>query len=299
MKEELNLKHLKSVGSLSGCINKGSVYDTDKGKIFVKCNSGSEADVMFKGEYQSLKELSQTKTVKVPEPLLIGEVDKKNFLVMEYLDLKNLNNYSSELGTLLAQLHLHNIRALNQQKETSNLIGKNNQAIDKFGFHITTACGYLPQNNEWCDDWVSFYTQQKLQYQINLIIREKENREIIELWSHLQQKIPIFFKDITVQPSLLHGDLWCGNAGETDFEPVIFDPASFYGHHEYDLAIAVMFGGFKNQFFKSYHALIKKTPGFNQRQELYLLFHHLNHWNHFGTHKNSSLQIMKSLIQQK
>ncbi|KAK6617464.1 hypothetical protein RUM43_014473 [Polyplax serrata] len=229
MKEELNLKHLKSVGSLSGCINKGSVYDTDKGKIFVKCNSGSEADVMFKGEYQSLKELSQTKTVKVPEPLLI------------------------ELGTLLAQLHLHNIRALNQQKETSNLIGKNNQAIDKFGFHITTACGYLPQNNEWCDDW----------------------------------------------PSLLHGDLWCGNAGETDFEPVIFDPASFYGHHEYDLAIAVMFGGFKNQFFKSYHALINKTPGFNQRQELYLLFHHLNHWNHFGTHKNSSLQIMKSLIHQK
>ncbi len=59
---------------------------------------------------------------------------------------------------------------------------------------------------------------------------------------------------------------------------VIFDAASFYGHHEYDLGITGMFGGFSNEFYSSYHKLIPKQPGFEQRHQLYQLFHYLNHW---------------------
>jgi protein-ribulosamine 3-kinase len=98
---------------------------------------------------------------------------------------------------------------------------------------------------------------------------------------------------------------------------VAFDPASFYGHHEFDLAIADMFGGFNNSFYNAYHTLIPKSPGFEQRHQLYLLFHHLNHWyvvwyglkqihlagcfyitrNHFGSgYKGSTLQIMRDLV---
>ena len=66
---------------------------------------------------------------------------------------------------------------------------------------------------------------------------------------------------------------WC-----TFIFSVIFDAASFYGHHEYDLGIAGMFGGFGSSFYNAYHALIPKSPGFDQRHQLYKLFHNLNHW---------------------
>ena len=105
-----------------------------------------------------------------------------------------------------------------------------------------------------------------------------------------------FFSNIEVFPSLLHGDLWSGNIGQVDDTPVVFDPASFYGHHEYDLAIGKMFGGFTGEFHKSYHAVIPKQEGFETRSELYQLFHYLNHWNHFGDgYRAQSLSIMKNL----
>lgn len=296
LKEQLDLKVLKSVETQSGCISAGKVYETDKGKIFVKVNTGSEANVMFQGEYESLNKIFETKIISVPKPILVGKIQNKSFIAMDYLNFNGLNKYSSQLGKSLAELHLHNIKALKKKEKSENLVGSQYEAIEKFGFHIPTACGYILQNNEWSSDWVSFYATQKLNHQINLILKKKGSREINELWSQLQLKIPLFFKNIEIEPSLLHGDLWCGNVGETESEPVIFDPASFYGHHEYDLAIAVMFGGFDKTFFDSYHSIIKKTEGFNKRQELYLLFHHLNHWNHFNSHKNSSLQIMRNLI---
>lgn len=59
---------------------------------------------------------------------------------------------------------------------------------------------------------------------------------------------------------------------------VIFDPASFFGHAEYDFGIARMFGGFTSDFFNAYHKLIPKASGFEQRLDIYELYHHINHW---------------------
>ncbi|KAF4528576.1 hypothetical protein B566_EDAN015723 [Ephemera danica] len=79
--------------------------------------------------------------------------------------------------------------------------------------------------------------------------------------------------------------------------PVIFDPASFYGHSEYELAISSMFGGFGKTFYTEYHKKIPQAPGFCERQDLYKLFHNLNHWNHFGTgYRTASIKLMKSLL---
>lgn len=285
LQEKLQTKLLKKFNSTyGGCISSGCCFQTDNGKIFVKYNSKSGADIMFNGEFHGLKEIYSTKTIKVPEPILTGEIGNKKFIVMEYLNIKATHRQSSPLGKSLADLHLHNIK-----RESNN--------IDKFGFHLTTCCGYLPQNNEWCEDWVQFYASQRLLPQIQMIEKNKNCREVSELWSQLQIKIPSFFKGLNIKPSLLHGDLWSGNAGETNEDPVIYDPAAFYGHHEYDLAIANMFGGFDNEFYKAYHNLIPKEEGFEKRHELYKLFHHLNHWNHFGSaYRDSSLQIMRNLI---
>lgn len=116
-------------------------------------------------------------------------------------------------------------------------------------------------------------------------------------FSILQLKIPQFFKDVEVVPALLHGDLWGGNVAECAEGPVIYDPASFYGHSEYELGIAGMFGGFNNSFYSAYHAKIPRAPGFEKRNQLYQLFHYLNHWNHFGGgYRGSSVRIMKDLL---
>lgn len=118
-----------------------------------------------------------------------------------------------------------------------------------------------------------------------------------ELWPRLQRRIPSFFEGVEIEPALLHGDLWSGNAAENENGPVIFDPASFYGHHEFELAIAGMFGGFTTQFYDAYHKLVPKAAGFALRHKLYTLFHYLNHWNHFGTgYRSQSIAIMRELL---
>lgn len=100
-----------------------------------------------------------------------------------------------------------------------------------------------------------------------------------------------------IVPALLHGDLWGGNVAESAEGPVIFDPASFYGHSEFELGIAGMFGGFSNSFYSAYHGKIPQGPGFAKRNQLYQLFHYLNHWNHFGGgYRGSSIRIMNNLV---
>nr|KAF6415703.1 fructosamine 3 kinase related protein [Molossus molossus] len=151
--------------------------------------------------------------------------------------------------------------------------------------------------NDWQKDWVAFYAQQRIQPQMDMVEKGSGDREALELWSALQLKIPDLFLDLDIVPALLHGDLWGGNVAEDSSGPIIFDPASFYGHSEYELAIAGMFGGFSSTFYSAYHNKIPKAPGFEKRLKLYQLFHYLNHWNHFGSgYRGSSLNIMRNLI---
>jgi len=84
-------------------------------------------------------------------------------------------------------------------------------------------------------------------------------------------------------PSLLHGDLWIGNAGANRArEPLVFDPAVWYGHDEFDLSISTLFGHFNPGMLKEYHRLRPRKDGFLKRQRVYRLFHLLNHLNLHG-----------------
>jgi len=84
-------------------------------------------------------------------------------------------------------------------------------------------------------------------------------------------------------PALLHGDLWSGNAGATvDGEPVVFDPAVYYGDREADLAMTELFGGFPACFYAAYREAWPLDAGYVQRRMLYNLYHVLNHLNLFG-----------------
>lgn len=112
-----------------------------------------------------------------------------------------------------------------------------------------------------------------------------------------QVKIPDMFHGLEIVPALLHGDLWAGNVAENNEEPIVYDPACFYGHSEFELAISLMFGGFPKSFFTAYHKKLPKAPGFDRRQLLYQLFNYLNHWNHFGLeYRRPSLGTMHKLL---
>lgn len=277
-----------------GCSNKGSVYETDGGLVYVKTNNYQQSKEMFDGEMAGLIEMAKTGAIRVPEPKVVVQSSKghNSALVMEYIDMRNCRNQST-LGTNLATMHLHNSR----RKDKPDY-------VHQFGYNIHTSCGFINQPNNWSRDWVKFFTDQRLGHQFYLL---QEKGFVLDdeydLWHELKRRTPLFFGGIEIYPSLLHGDLWSGNTAETNdphSTPVVFDPACFYGHHEYDLGITDMFGGFNSSFYNAYHSLIPKDPGFEDRHDLYQLYHYLNHWNQFGSgYRASALSIMNKLIKKK
>lgn len=95
--------------------------------------------------------------------------------------------------------------------------------------------------------------------------------------------VPGLLTGVKITPSLIHGDLWIGNAGATEEHgPIIFDPACFFGHHEMELAMMTLFEGFRDDFWGAYHAKVPKAPGFETRHKLYKLYYYLNQLNLFG-----------------
>lgn len=304
LRRELGCGSVKATGhSGGGCISQGQSYDTDRGRVFVKVNAQPEARRMFEGEMASLTAILKTDTVKVPKPIkVLGAPGGSSMLVMEHLDMRYLSSHAAKLGAQLADLHLENKRRGETLQKEASRVGRGGGQeerpfVDQFGFDVVTCCGYLPQVNDWQKDWVTFYAQQRIQPQMDMLAKGSGDRDALELWSALQLKIPDLFLDLDIVPALLHGDLWGGNVAEDSSGPIIFDPASFYGHSEYELAIAGMFGGFSSTFYSAYHNKIPKAPGFEKRLKLYQLFHYLNHWNHFGSgYRGSSLNIMRNLI---
>ncbi|XP_013361465.1 PREDICTED: fructosamine-3-kinase isoform X5 [Chinchilla lanigera] len=258
---------------------------------------------MFEGEMASLEALRSTGLLRVPRPIKVIDLPGGGAaFVMEHLKMKSLSSQASKLGEQMADLHLYNQKLREKQKEEENTVGCRAegvvpQYVTKFGFHTVTCCGFIQQVNDWQDDWPTFFTRHRLQAQLDLIEKDYADREARELWSRLQVKIPDLFRGLEIVPALLHGDLWSGNVAENDEGPIVYDPACFYGHSEFELAIALMFGGFPRSFFTAYHQKLPKAPGFDRRLLLYQLFNYLNHWNHFGReYRSASLGAMRKLL---
>ncbi|XP_028968845.1 ketosamine-3-kinase [Galendromus occidentalis] len=292
-KKILNTKRFTPTGQCGGgCINQGETYDTDNGQVFVKSNFKDGAKQMFEGEFASLEAIRATGAVRVPKPLhvVVSETGHGAALVMEALDMVSWERNPYDLGRQLANLHRHN----------QILIEKNDpSAVRRFGFHITTCCGFLPLDNTWKDDWIDFYVNNRIEPQIKLLENKGEDTGIREIWARAIDDLPRLFENVSVIPSLLHGDLWSGNTAEVEGELVIFDPGSFYGHSEFDFGIIKMFGGFNHSFYDGYRKVIPEEEGFDGRCDLYELFHQLNHWNHFGSgYKRSSIELLRRLSDQ-
>jgi fructosamine-3-kinase len=156
-------------------------------------------------------------------------------------------------------------------------------AAARFGWHRDNTIGATPQRNDWTADWLEFFVRHRLGFQLDLAERSGHGGRWIEQGRELCEHAGAFFSGCAPQPSLLHGDLWGGNwAADASGAPVIFDPATYYGDREADLAMTHLFGGFGREFYAAYEAAWPLDHGANARRNLYNLYHVLNHLNLFG-----------------
>lgn len=246
-----------------GCINASYVIGNEQRRLFVKLNQASRLD-MFEAEAEGLMEIARSRSIRVPTPICWGSSGSDAYLVMEYLALGGVTAGSAEqLGRELARMH------------------QTTQA--RFGWHRDNTLGSTPQINDVCDHWPAFWRHQRLGYQLTLAARNGAGRELCQRGEQLLACVDDFFRDHQPQPSLLHGDLWSGNYGVTTTgQPVIFDPAVYYGDRETDLAMTELFGGFPAAFYAAYGEAYPLDPGYAVRKNLYSLYHILNHFNLFG-----------------
>eukprot|EP01135_Chromosphaera_perkinsii_P001301 Nk52_evm28s164 gene=Nk52_evmTU28s164 len=177
---------------------------------------------------------------------------------------------------------------------------EDNRVLD-FGFNVDTFCGANRQDNSWESDWIDFFAENRLKFQQSLVKKLYGDNVLCDLLDKVRNRMPSLFDDIKVQPSLLHGDLWSGNYGSINLEgkkvPVIFDPASYFGHDEAELSIMSMFGDPGRSFWQAYHQLIPQRKGFQDRQMLYQLYHYLNHYTLFGGgYQNQCIHLCERII---
>lgn len=239
---------------------------------------------MFEGEAKGLQALAEPGAIRVPKVYHSGLLPEGgrsgSFIVMEALDLKGRAS-QADLGHRLALMH----KAVPKSDEMA--------ASGKFGFAVENTIGGTPQPNGWMDNWVDFFRERRLRHQLQLA----GDATLSQYGEKLLPRLEHFFKGAgEIQPSILHGDLWSGNVAACDGEPVIFDPACYYGHHEAEWGMSWC-AGFGSEFWRAYHDVIPKAPGWDDRHQLYTLYHILNHYNMFGdSYYGQARRIMQNLV---
>jgi protein-ribulosamine 3-kinase len=259
--EPFQVDHANPVSG--GCINRGFHLQGSACAFFVKLNTASALS-MFEAEVAGLDEIAATNTVRVPLPICADSDEEQAWLVLEHLPLSSGGPRAmAVLGERLAAMH--------------------RIAHERFGWKRDNTIGSTPQVNARLSDWGDFWMQHRLGYQFDLAARIGHRGELQRKGALLLERVPRLFTGHRPSASLLHGDLWGGNAAQTTGdEPVIFDPAVYYGDREVDLAMTMLFGGFPSEFYFAYESAWPLDPGHRERRDLYNLYHVLNHLNLFG-----------------
>jgi fructosamine-3-kinase len=220
-------------------------------------------DAILAAEADGLKALAACGALRVPRVHAVGCVEREGYLLMEWLPLvRPSSGAAARLGEALARQHL--------------------MRRQRFGWPRSNFIGATPQFNREGEDWLGFFREQRLGFQLRLAA-EDGHRRLQDSAATLVAGLPKLFAGYTPHPALLHGDLWSGNWGVlADGGPVVFDPAVHCGDRESDIAMTELFGGFPAEFYDAYRMHAPLDAGYAVRRDLYQLYHVLNHLNLLG-----------------
>ncbi len=250
--------------------------ETIDGAVFVK-TGGTDALDMLEGEAEGLRELNNAQAVRVPEVLSVGATNHDSYLAIEWIEFDRPGADTERLfGQQLAEMHRH--------------------CNERYGWHRDNTIGLTPQHNQWSDKWIDFYREHRLGFQLKLAEKNGFGGELQSAGLTLQVNLESLFGDFQPSASLLHGDLWGGNWAASSGQPIIFDPAVYYGDRETDIAMTQLFGGFGEGFYAAYQETWPMEAGSHARLKLYQLYHLLNHLNLFGRgYLSRSMQLIHDI----
>jgi fructosamine-3-kinase len=259
-----------------GCINNALRLDTARQSYLLKWHPDPLPD-MFQTEAHGLKLLADAAAVRVPAVLHAANAsgERPAYILMEWLEGSGSATSAAAQATLGQQL-----AALHRSSADAYCLDRDNYI------------GTTPQYNGWDIDWIPFFRERRLRPQIELAARNgylpTSRRQVLE---RVLDRLDDWLGGVARQPALLHGDLWGGNIiPGPGGSPALIDPAVYYGDREAELAYTQLFGGFGAEFYRAYQEAWPLEPGYDERRDLYNLYHLLNHLNIFGTSYAGSVE---------
>ncbi|MCU0389306.1 MAG: fructosamine kinase family protein [Chitinophagaceae bacterium] len=259
----LHFHFISCEGVHGGDINRSFKIETKEGPFFIKLNDAARFPGMLMDEAEGLQLLKESKTIIVPEAISSGVVSGFQYLMLEWISTgRPQPGFWETFGGQLAQLH--------------------GNSRSSFGLHFDNYIGTLRQFNTDTNSFVAFYTHHRIlplakKLLDNSIYHPGEFQMFEKFCCKLNDLIP------DEKPALLHGDLWAGNYLINERgQPVLIDPAPYFGHREADIAMTRLFGGFDNDLYDSYHYHNPLQPGWEKRVPIFQLYPLLVHAVLFG-----------------
>lgn len=245
-----------------GDINQVYLIETPENSYVLKRNSKERFPGMFVKEARGLNILAGS-GLRTPKVSDVFEDASDQYLLLERIREERAGGFMwKRFGKQLALTH--------------------RKTAAQFGLDHDNYIGSLVQKNEQLDTWAEFFAEKR----ILPLAREARDKGLLDkqLLLELEKLLGKWPELIPVeQPALLHGDLWSGNllSGRGQ-EPVLIDPAVYYGHREMDLAMTAMFGGFDPLYLETYHESFPLETGWESRFALHNLYPNLVHLLLFG-----------------
>lgn len=263
-----------------GCISDSQIIKTQSGEMYFLKVNYSQPEDMFIKEANGLKELRKADAISVPEVMLADS----NFILLQAIeDNLRIKNFFEDFGRKFAELHKYKAK--------------------HYGFFENNYIGSTPQINIPFENesynWTEFYFNKRILFQYEFAVKNGyTNSTLTSLIKRLEKKISDILKGSDEPPCLLHGDLWSGNfIVDNKGEACLIDPAVYYGHREADLAMTKLFGGFSSEFYNAYNEYYPLPEGYEYRENIYKLYHVLNHLNLFGAgYYNQTITLLKYYV---
>lgn len=258
-----------------GDINAAARLDLSDGRrLFLKEND-ARFPGMFAREAEGLSALAAADGPPVARPVARHEGPGGQWLLLDWIEpARPRADCWEAFGRAFAQLH----RA----------------TAPRYGFERDNWIGATPQRNTWEARWVDFFGRHRLGFQLELLqTHGRADAALVRGVERVIERLPALIAPPEERPALLHGDLWRGNVlVGGDGTAHLVDPAVSYGQPEADLAMTELFGRLDDRFYAAYREVAPLAPGYEERRDVYNLYHLLNHLNLFGGGYRSSVMAI-------